>query len=73
MAEEILTMESRGMCVKKSAHPVGACMTCLNQCIDLSFIQFDCSDVEYCECAHLVDRVAEYGVPATLTQYTDQY
>jgi len=52
---EILTISWWLMCVQKAIAPTNSCSTCVNQCIDLSRINFTCEDIENCVCSTLYD------------------
>jgi len=70
VAKEILTIADRNLCVMKGITPPNGCITCINQCIDLSRINYTCEEVTDCVCNYEVDRVAEW-VPATLAVGTE--
>lgn len=67
IAKEILTISWWNMCVTKAVAPPNNCIECVNQCIDLSRINFTCEEVVSCVCDAVIDRTAApYNVPLHL-------
>lgn len=57
VADEMLNINWRNLCVTKMNQPLPNCIPCKQQCVDLSMYNMDCDDVMDCTCWARIDWV----------------